>query len=167
MLLRLPAEDDTNKNTPQIWLRPSQIKIQYEISTQSQQILEVVAPTQLTTPFRLSPETLANLHHNEVPRDVFRKLNTNAMQEFYDAFTNWEGEYAIPRLYKHISDSGGVLGMRLERLSTQATRARGYASIDRKEEECCNVEDIQNRSTAWFPDPVSGILITFIHYTLT
>jgi hypothetical protein len=159
MLLRLPAEDDTNENTPQIWLRPSQIKIQYEVSTPSQQILEVVAPTQLTTPFRLTPETLANLHHNKVPRGVFTKLSKDAMQEIYDAFTHWEGEYAIPRLYKHISDAGGVLGMRLERFNTQTTRARGYASIGRKEEECYNVEGIQNRSTAWFPDPVSGIFV--------
>jgi hypothetical protein len=114
MLLRLPAEDDTNKSSPQIWLRPSQIKIKYEVSTRSQQIFEVVAPTQLTTPFRSAPESIGNLYHNKVPGNVFGILSKDGIQRAYDAFTGLEGGYAIPRLYKHISDAGGVLGVRLE-----------------------------------------------------
>lgn len=160
MLLQYPPEEDVDPAIPRLWLRPSQIKIQYENPTRSQQVLEVVAPTQLATPHRISSQIIANLNYNGVPTKVLGNVAHEAMEEIYSSFTNWDGEYAFVKLYKLIADTGGVLNMRLERVNNQATRARGYLVPDIKEIEDYGDDESTLQSSTFHTEPYSGTFLS-------
>lgn len=162
MLLLHPSGRYSNAQEPEIWLRPSQIMIEYGgQGTPAQRLLEVITASYVTTPGGISPETILNLHFNGVPMQAFIDLNGEAMQKYYDDFTRWEGTYSMQQLYKKIFEDGGVLQKRREREINQP-RVRGLKTDVNDETPA---SDSMAQSMAWFPDPFSGkIICTVIHF---
>ncbi|OBZ77695.1 RNA-dependent RNA polymerase 2 [Grifola frondosa] len=123
-------------------------------------IIDVVRPARLTSPARLSVETIINMSENGVPSSVFVNLMRSGMHKLVDMFVNWDQPGGLYLLWDSLRRDFGVIPSRLAREAAGAARARGYIREDRKddsEQDDRSSEDpLQGRSTAWADDPVSG-----------
>ncbi|KIM29182.1 hypothetical protein M408DRAFT_22990 [Serendipita vermifera MAFF 305830] len=150
MLQLHPNEGYTNDQRPEVWIRHSQRKIVYDgTEAPCQRILEIVNSSSVTTPGRLSPETIFNLHHNGVPEQVFINLVEKSMQNLYDSLAQWEGDYAMHHLYKNIFEMGQVLQMRKGREVSRSPQVKGF-----NKSQFGEISDI-GQPLPWYPDPLS------------
>jgi RNA-dependent RNA polymerase len=115
---------------------------------------------------RVSSEVIINLAENGVPWNVFEKLMQNAYDEKVRAWTDFEGPDAIVRLSNYISTSSGILRMRQARSCATEARALGLRFDNKNveadgsydaDDQSADEDDGLQQSTAWFPDPVSGL----------
>ncbi|CCM00780.1 uncharacterized protein FIBRA_02822 [Fibroporia radiculosa] len=157
-------------SSPRVWLRPSQVKIKHSTTNQLPANLDpalctidVLRPSRLTSPVRLSTETIINLAENGVPTDVFINLMKATLKAKVHSLTNWEGSLGLFKLWMNVARAGNVFMARLAREAAGAARAKGFVFEDFVGEET-NDEDglnhldeaIEDHSTAWWDDPISG-----------
>ncbi|KAI0344209.1 hypothetical protein BDW22DRAFT_1392606 [Trametopsis cervina] len=133
----------TADRQPRVWLRKSQRKIVYPLTDDdvAHYTVEVLRSSHMTTPSKLSTETIINLAENGV------------------------GHY---RLWANIEKAHSVVKARLARHNAGSARAQGFIFEDTEEvddEDVITDETVAagatasaaaERSTAWWEDPVSG-----------
>lgn len=163
---------DTSKNTlsePEVYLRDSQRKIVYpELYDPAHLTIDVLRASHLTTPARLSYETIINLAENGVPADVFSGLLQLGVGGVLDGLFSWPEDplpldgtsyESMRTLHKNVNRAGAVTGSKLARLNISYARARGYIWDHKQEEGDEDTEPLVDdlpRSTAWWPDYTSG-----------
>jgi RNA-dependent RNA polymerase len=162
-MLSLPREDDPV--IPRVWLRPSQIKIQYPLESPLDPallIINVLCPSRLKTPAHLSSETIINLAENGVPHHVFTDMLRASLEERVAGLTTWEGPGVMLELWRNVARCGGVLNARRAREAGGEARARGYGDREAEDVEGGDEDDLQllnaahQRSKAWWTDEISG-----------
>lgn len=127
-------------------------------------VIDVVKPGRLTSPSRLSEETIINLAENGVPLASFTALMKDDLKARVDSLTRWTPPAASPYiLYRNLAHADGVIARRLIRESAGMARAKGLASHDvneDKEDDEDGLSDLdelsRERSPAWWADPTSG-----------
>lgn len=164
---------DLPNDEPMIFLRPSQIKIKYSAAQLQECILpkdidpamltiDVLRASRMSSPARLSVETIMNLAENGVPDNVFQDLFRVDVEERLDRLLNTEREDALFHIWTALEREGGVMRERMARQAAGKARAAGYVFEDANDlewdEDGLNDLDaaIQVQSTAWWEDPVSG-----------
>ncbi|THU89976.1 hypothetical protein K435DRAFT_276844 [Dendrothele bispora CBS 962.96] len=160
----LSLDREWESDTPSIHLRnPSQIKILYspEVAVDlSHLTIDILRFNTVKTPGRLSAEVIVNLAHNGVPAEVFLDLCRDALKEVVEGLTTWQGEDAMFHLWKNVEQAEHVIISRLSRESVTNGRLKGFDNPrdnDPTENENDNFNEIhEQRSTAWWPDLISG-----------
>ena len=114
----------------------------------------------MNSPARLSSEVLINLAENGVKSDTLARLMVTALHDRLDPLLNWDNSLESHRvLWDNVAKEGSVFSARLSRLHSSYARALGLRYEDPEE----NVEDdldatdeLLERSSAWWGDPISG-----------
>ncbi|KAJ7128080.1 RNA dependent RNA polymerase-domain-containing protein [Mycena filopes] len=166
MLLMSP--ELTQDQTPRVAFRkPSQVKITYSEEAKAHPAnatMDILRFSRTTCPARISPEVIVNLEHNGVPADVFIAMQDAYLAQGVDDMLFWAKEPGreepqfMYKLWVAVEKSEGVLIARRMREAEGEARFRGYgegfkdAVQDEEEEE----DAVQQRSTAWWPDYISG-----------
>ncbi|KAF8897616.1 RNA dependent RNA polymerase-domain-containing protein [Infundibulicybe gibba] len=145
----LLIHDPHNKSeTPQIGLRPSQVKIKYSNLDSAQLVIDVLRVSHPRGSSRLSVEILTNLADNGVPASVLIELLRRGLDESISPLLQWEGEDAMRTLWRSLCQRGVY------------ARAMGYSERDAEEmeedEDGFRQVDPDQRSSAWWGDDVSG-----------
>ncbi|KAF7323769.1 Dimethylaniline monooxygenase [Mycena kentingensis (nom. inval.)] len=172
MLLYSPDVKAELNNRPLIAFRnPSQVKIAYTPQAQADpanSTVELLRFSRTRTPARLSAEVIINLEHNGVPAEVFVRLQHAHLSAGVEGMLQWargssDGMDTMLELYAAVEKSEGVYAMRKSRQAAAGeARIRGHEKygddgIDAEAED--SIEDLlrkNEKSTAWWPDPVSG-----------
>ncbi|KAF8189916.1 RNA dependent RNA polymerase-domain-containing protein [Mycena galopus ATCC 62051] len=168
MLLLWP--ESTKEATPKVAFRnPSQIKIRYSEEAKAHPAnatMDILRFSRTTCPARISPEVIINLEHNGVPAQVFVRMQEAYIAQGVDELLFWAKEpgrdtpEAMRRLWMAVEKSEGVYFARRMREAAGEARIRGFGdhsndfAPEDEEEEFDNT--INQRSTAWWPDYVSG-----------
>ncbi|KZT73517.1 hypothetical protein DAEQUDRAFT_721575 [Daedalea quercina L-15889] len=153
-----------------IGLRPSQIKIdlgnQEHPLDPAMLVIDVIKPGRLSTPSRLSDETVINLAENGVPLRAFVALMKHDLDARVDGLTQWAPPASVYSLYRNVGNADGVVTQRLIREAAGTARAKGYTNRDAggQREDRAEDEDgldeldelLKEQSTAWWADPTSG-----------
>ena len=169
LLLLHPDEARNMLSVPEIYLRDSQRKIVYpELHDPAHLTIDVLRTSHITTPARLSYETIINLAENGVPPTVFYELLQLGVDEVLDCLFSWP-EDPLPldatshgsmrTLHRSVNRAGAVTGAKLARLNIACARAKGYIWDHKQEEGDDDTEPLVDdlpRSTAWWPDYTSG-----------
>lgn len=169
LLLLHPDAARNTLSEPEIYLRDSQRKITYPtLDDPAHLTIDVLRTSHLTTPARLSYETIINLAENGVPPDVFFDLLQLGVDGVLDGLFSWPRDplpldatshNTMRTLHKSVNKAGAVTGAKLARLDIAYARAKGYIWDHRQEEgdddADFSVDDLP-RSTAWWPDYTSG-----------
>ena len=171
-LLLLENSTDAAGHAPseiRIRLRPSQIKIDLSDMERPMDpamlVIDVIKPGRLTSPSRLSEETIINLAENGVPLASFTSLMKDDLQARVNSLTQWTPPAASPYiLYRNVAHADGVITQRLVRESAGMARARGLTRYDVDDDDKEEDEDglaeldelLKQQSTAWWADPTSG-----------
>ena len=169
LLLLHPDEARNAILEPEVYLRDSQRKIVYpELYDPAHLTVDVLRTSHLTTPARLSYETIINLAENGVPSDIFTGLLQLGVDGVLDGLFSWP-EDPLPldatsydsmrTLHRNVNRAGAVTGAKFARLNIAYARAKGYIWDHKQEEGDEDAEppaDDLPRSTAWWPDYTSG-----------
>ncbi|KAJ7632100.1 RNA dependent RNA polymerase-domain-containing protein, partial [Mycena rosella] len=170
MLLVSP---DSSGDKPKVAFRkPSQVKIEYSEEAQAHPAnatVDILRFSRTKTPARISPEVIINLEHNGVPSDVFVALQDAYIAQGVDELLSWakEGGKDKPEdmvlLWSAVEKSEGVYFARRVREAEGEARFRGLGErfADTQEEDDDEEPDsfdkaIHERSSAWWPDYISG-----------
>lgn len=115
-------------------------------------------------PSRLAAETIVCLAENGVDHQVFAKLMTEGLDTLVNGLTNWEGEMGMARLWLNVARVGAVMNSRRARERRGESRSRGFR--DHAEDDSDDEDEdpdalridpaIQQKSTAWWADQISG-----------
>jgi hypothetical protein len=117
----------------------------------------------MSSPARLTYETIINLAENGVPASIFADLFKTGIRKIVTDLTTWEGPDAMYKLWSAVERAEGVLTARKAREAVGEARFRGYRtrSQDELEDEEDDIDeedgfDSAQRSTAWWTDQTSG-----------
>lgn len=164
-LLNLDPDDAvvTADRIPRVRIRDSQQKILYSDDPtqpvdEALYTVDILRPSHMGTPARLSIETIINLAENGVPVSVFTTLMKVGLQERVDGLTLWndaEAEHTPMNLWANLAREGGVFSARLARMQAGAARAKGYVHEDRTDGDD-DFDASKAQSSAWWDDLVSG-----------
>ncbi|KZS95473.1 hypothetical protein SISNIDRAFT_452100 [Sistotremastrum niveocremeum HHB9708] len=156
-------DDPSDRETAKVWLRPSQIKINYGTRTQdkSQRIIDVLQPSHFKHPARLSAETIICLSHNGVPNKVFEQIFQDGLNEIVQGLTDWDRPDARYYIWAAVARVGGVVYTRLARASGLESRAMGFEKRDAEMDDDAteangDVDPETGRSDVGSVDPFSG-----------
>ncbi|KAI0674419.1 RNA dependent RNA polymerase-domain-containing protein [Trametes maxima] len=161
----LPMDEEQH---PMIWLRPSQVKIKYtshplDDADPTLLTIDVVRVSRLTTPIRLSVETITNLAENGVPYVHFSKLFEMDLRERVDALLRYTRVEDMPLLWNAVAREGGVMMARMTREAAGRARASGYVAEEYEDEDVDDEDGLKGldkalkeQSSAWWEDPISG-----------
>ncbi|KAF7973846.1 hypothetical protein HWV62_14138 [Athelia sp. TMB] len=145
-------------------IRPSQIKVNYPSSIPldpAMCIIDLLQASHMRTPARLNGETIINFAENGVPHSVFKTLFSEGLKAEVAPFNQWEGKDAMFDLWCHVARVGGVMAARAARESAAEAKVKGYRVREPEDEEdeddLADADLVQERSTAWWGDEVSGL----------
>lgn len=148
---------------PQIWIRPSQRKINYLEDTDDPALLtvNVLRCSHLSYPSALSTETIINLAENGVHSATIIGFIKDSLTERIDNLTTWNGPDGCLRLWHYDMREGNVINARRAREEVSTARVKGYVLEDSKTAGYADEEDeidggLGEHSSAWWWDPVSG-----------
>ncbi|PSR72419.1 hypothetical protein PHLCEN_2v11709, partial [Hermanssonia centrifuga] len=116
----------------------------------------------MSTPARLSEETIINLTENGVHIQIFLDLLKLSLESRVDRLMTWDGPQGLFQLWREVTKEGSIVSARLAREEAGSARAKGYVYEDRYADEGYEDEDdlfaaaSSEHSTAWWEDPVSG-----------
>ncbi|KAI0075924.1 hypothetical protein K474DRAFT_1663689 [Panus rudis PR-1116 ss-1] len=165
LLLLHPDYCYNPKEEPEIWIRPSQTKIHYDNPAEpAYYIIDVLRSSHLSTPARLSEETIINLAENGVSTAVFEGLLKTAVQERVGKLLTWGESDGLFSLWINVAREGAVLSARMTRHHAGIARAMGYVrddpvNVEEQDEDdlvTSQMEAMTEKSKAWWDDPVSG-----------
>lgn len=169
LLLLHPDPCRNSISEPEVYLRDSQRKITYpELCDTAHRTVDIIRTSHLTTPARLSYETIINMAENGVSHDVFFGLLQLGVGNILEDLFSWPEDPLPPNaispesmrtLHKNVNRAGAVTSAKLARLNISYARAMGH-TWDHKQEEGDEdseplIDDLP-RSTAWWPDYTSG-----------
>ncbi|KAF5383988.1 hypothetical protein D9757_006955 [Collybiopsis confluens] len=122
---------DDHNVTPTIWVRKSQVKINYgdlelDRSKLIFDLVEVSRPSQNNICF-LSQQSVLNLDFNGVPFSVFKTLLQEDMRNAIDPLMDWFSPHASARLVHEIEQNGRVMSKRLQIWSASLSRVLGHS----------------------------------------
>ncbi|KAF8801654.1 hypothetical protein BYT27DRAFT_7245092 [Phlegmacium glaucopus] len=151
----------------QVWCRHSQMKIKYpehQVLDPAILTFDILRTSHMSTPARLKYETIINLAENGVPAQIFADLFKTGIRKIVTELTTWDGPDAMYKLWMAVERAEGVLTERKAREAVGEARFRGYKSRSQEEleqdEDDTDEEgdglDSAQRSTAWWPDQISG-----------
>ncbi|KAI5998175.1 RNA dependent RNA polymerase-domain-containing protein [Pisolithus albus] len=113
-----------------IWIRSSQSKISLpKPIPDSQRIFELLAPSRVTGPSRLSAQTIVNLIHNGVSGEVIRKLMAHGLQEEVKDLVDWSSPESMLRVWRAVEKAGCVVISRIQRRAAGEVRALGIGKL--------------------------------------
>ncbi|KAI0082129.1 hypothetical protein K474DRAFT_1655468 [Panus rudis PR-1116 ss-1] len=138
---------------PRIWVRDSQLKIKltkdwiadpntrheprtyvakYRLSPSANihpahLIFDLVQPSRVFAPSRLSKHLILNLDYNHVPQQVIIDLMKNSLDELIQPFTQWHTADAMRLLWNAVNKSGNVTSGRLQKEAAGLSRALGLS----------------------------------------
>ncbi|KAH7911585.1 RNA dependent RNA polymerase-domain-containing protein [Hygrophoropsis aurantiaca] len=142
-----------------IWIRDSQNKINLGSVQQfdrAHRIFDLLSPSRVTSPSRLSSQTLTNLSYNGVPDNVLKLLMASGLREEISQLMQWTGENAMICVWRAVEKAGHVVFTRLRRRIAGQSRALGLGRLLRREElgdgvenedEDNEIEDNNNRAS--------------------
>jgi hypothetical protein len=110
----------------------------------------------------LSVETIINLAHNGVTKNVFLDLLQKGLAELVEPLLDWDTPEAMRKLWTNVRRLGGVMAARRAREEPGLARVKGFSEKDTEEIELEDEEDFDaaeladQRSSAWWVDEVSG-----------
>lgn len=132
-----PDDDHRDPSSkPKIWIRSSQIKVKLapDWSTvhlsklhPAHLIFDLVQPSRVSAPSRLSKYPILNLSHNKVPTELISELMEGSLRELIHPFTQWERHHAMLILWCTIYRAGNVTTRRLQRHAAGLARALGIS----------------------------------------
>lgn len=143
-LWALHPEDQEPNALPRMWIRSSQQKIKHhdEKLGPAQLTFDLVAPTRITIPARLSMYTIMNLSHNGVPDETFIKLMQDGLKKEVEALTTWDGPHAMVLLWHAVNQVGHVTLSKLRQQAAGGARILGFGRAqDRDDWEDDDVDD--------------------------
>lgn len=172
LLLLHPGKEENKLDEPTVWLRQSQIKINYHAPSgqylsdragAERLTVDVLRASRMSVPARLSTETITNFTHNGVPVSVFQDLMEKALHAAVDALSDWSGPLGPQALWVNLGRCGRVIPTRLARLAAGRARVKGLVREDRDDEDDGDDEGaaqleaaLEEQAQAWWDDPVSG-----------
>ena len=169
LLLLHPDPCRNSFSEPEVYLRDSQRKITYPaLCDMAHLTVDVIRTSHLTTPARLSYETIINMAENGVSHDLFFGILQLGVGTILEDLFSWPDDPLPPNatslesmrtLHKNVNRAGAVTSAKLARLDISYARAKGYIWDHRQEEGDEDSEllvDDLPRSTAWWPDYTSG-----------
>ncbi|KAI6120941.1 RNA dependent RNA polymerase-domain-containing protein [Pisolithus croceorrhizus] len=113
-----------------IWIRSSQNKISLPKPVpKSQRIFELLAPSRVTGPCRLSAQTLINLTHNGVPDGIIKGLMAHGIQEEVKELVDWSGPQSMLRVWRAVEKVGSVVISHIQRRAAGEARALGIGKL--------------------------------------
>lgn len=115
-----------------IWIRPSQTKIKLGKASElgrAQRIFDLLAPSKVTGPSRLSSQTLINLSHNGIDHQVLKDLMALGLREEIQPFIDWTQPHSMILVWKAVERAGSVVVSRLRRLLKGQARALGLGQL--------------------------------------
>lgn len=139
-LWMLHPHHQSPEEQPRIWIRDSQKKINHgpnddplRPSNRALLIFDLLTPSRVTVPTRLSMLSINNLSHNGVPNHVFESLIKKDLEEEVAPLTRWK-DSMLP-VAKAISNAGRITGSRLQRFAGGMSRAHGFIRDFHRDEE--------------------------------
>ncbi|KAG1886291.1 RNA dependent RNA polymerase-domain-containing protein [Suillus subluteus] len=129
---------------PSIWIRDSQNKINlgslHEVDS-AHRIFDLLAPSRVTGPSRLSSQTLVNLAHGRVPLSVLKDLMADGLHEEVRQLTEWSGPDSMLMVWRAVEQAGRVVTSRLRRRIAGQARALGLGQLRPTEEPAAGIDD--------------------------
>ncbi|KAG1730698.1 RNA dependent RNA polymerase-domain-containing protein [Suillus paluster] len=129
---------------PKIWIRDSQNKINLgplpEVDT-SHRIFDLLAPSRVTGPSRLSSQTLVNLAHGRVPLEILKELMADGLHDEVRQLTEWNGRDSMLTVWRAVEQAGRVVISRLRRRIAGQARALGLGQLRPNEEHTDEIDD--------------------------
>lgn len=117
---------------PRIWIRSSQNKINlgplHEVGS-AHRIFDLLAPSRVTGPSRLSSQTLVNLTHNGVSTDLLKELMADGLHDEVRQLTQWNGHNSMIMVWRAVERAGRVVICRLRRRIAGQARALGLGQL--------------------------------------
>ncbi|KAG1747654.1 RNA dependent RNA polymerase-domain-containing protein [Suillus lakei] len=127
-----------------IWIRDSQNKINlgslHEVDS-AHRIFDLLAPSRVTGPSRLSSQTLVNLAHGHVPLLVLKELMADGLHEEVRQLTEWTGPDSMLMVWRAVEQAGRVVTSRLRRRIAGQARALGLGQLRPNEELTDDLDD--------------------------
>ncbi|KAF7350497.1 Dimethylaniline monooxygenase [Mycena venus] len=162
----------TQDPTPRVAFRkPSQVKIEYSEEAKAHPAnatVDILRFSRTTCPARISPEVIINLEHNGVPADVFVRMQDTYIAQGVENLLFWAKEPGrdtpefMLQLWIAVEKSESVYVARRVREAAGQARFRGFGERfndngqeDEEEDELFD-SAVHERSTAWWPDYISG-----------
>ncbi|KAG1795975.1 RNA dependent RNA polymerase-domain-containing protein, partial [Suillus plorans] len=120
-----------------IWIRDSQNKIKlgslHKVG-RAHRIFDLLSPSRVTGPSRLSSQTLVNLAHGHVPFSVLKDLMAEGLHEEVRQLTEWSGPDSMLMVWRAVEQAGRVVTSRLRRRIAGQARALGLGQLRPHEE---------------------------------
>lgn len=171
MLLMEP--NSFREDTPKVaFSKPSQIKINYDEEAKARPAnatVDILRLSRTKSPARISPEVIINLEHNGVPSSVFINMQNAYIAQGVDGMLLWAkgpGRDTADDMFQTwsaVEKSEGVYFARQLRQVGGEARFRGFGERyndaqqeDDEEEPDVFDKAVHERSTAWWPDYISG-----------
>ncbi|KAG1840300.1 RNA dependent RNA polymerase-domain-containing protein [Suillus subalutaceus] len=127
-----------------IWIRDSQNKINlgslHKVDS-AHRIFDLLAPSRVTGPSRLSSQTLVNLAHGRVPLSVLKDLMADGLHEEVRQLTEWSGPDSMLMVWRAVEQAGRVVTSRLRRRIAGQARALGLGQLRPNEELAAGIDD--------------------------
>jgi len=129
-VLHPEANEQVMDGSCKIWIRVSQKKISLQDPPLvSHRMLELLAPSRVTGPSRLSSQTLVNIAHNGVPHEIIKELMTAGLKADIQELTSWGQPDSMLLVWRAIERAGNVALARMRRRSTGELRALGLGQM--------------------------------------
>ncbi|KAG2045047.1 RNA dependent RNA polymerase-domain-containing protein [Suillus americanus] len=129
---------------PKIWIRNSQNKINcgplHKVDA-AHRIFDLVAPSRVTGPSRLSRDTLVNLAHNDAPTGILKELMVDGLHNEVRQLTEWNGPDSMLVVWRAVERAGRVVICRLRRRIAGQARAFGLGQLRPNEELGDEIDD--------------------------
>ncbi|KAG2358031.1 RNA dependent RNA polymerase-domain-containing protein [Suillus spraguei] len=134
----------TPDGPPTIWIRDSQNKIKlgslHKVDS-AHRIFDLLAPSRVTGPSRLSSQTLVNLAHGRVPLPVLKELMADGLHEEVRQLTEWSGPDSMLMVWRAVEQVGRVVTSRLRRRIAGQARALGLGQLRPNDELAAGIDD--------------------------
>jgi RNA-dependent RNA polymerase len=135
---------------PKIWIRSSQNKVNlgslHGLGS-AHRIFDLVAPSRVTGPSRLSSQTLVNLTHNGVSTDLLKELMAVGLHDEVRQLTEWGGTDSMLMVWRAVERVGRVVMCRLRRRIVGQARAIGLGQLRPNEELGDEIDDTDDAAS--------------------
>ena len=129
-------DPNDQSHEPCISIRPSQKKINLLTPLhRSHLILDLVSPSRVSKPSRLSMQTITCLSHNGVPDSAFKTLIEKELDAIIQPLTDWDSPNSMLAVAKAIERAGHITGARLSRFAGGSTKALGLGRDFHRDED--------------------------------
>ncbi|KAG0706616.1 RNA dependent RNA polymerase-domain-containing protein [Suillus ampliporus] len=157
-VLHPDPEHQVADGLPMIWIRDSQNKINlgplHELDV-GHRIFDLLSPSRVTGPSRLSSQTLVNLAHGRVPLSILKELMADGLHEEVRQLTEWNGPDSMLMVWQAVEHAGRVVISRLRRRIAGQARALGLGQLRPNEELVDEIDDRDDVAALGASDPRS------------